>query len=222
MMNFWLAAAWAPLLLQQPTQTGSEPIRVAAINIAEVFDKYEMTRGLEQQFEQQRQASAEKAQGRRGELDAKARAIVEQFKPDTREFEERQAEYQQLESEYRIWADVEEKRLKNEHKRWLRTIYRNVRDMVRQISESRGIDLVLTYDQLSDDAPDSNALRQQILLQKVIYSSARVDLTKEVIERLNQEFQKSGGVGSMKVGGAAPASGGASPSTPPKPPGGNK
>ncbi len=215
-MTLWLATTCATLLLQQPAQGGSEPIRIATINIAEVFDKYEMTRGLEDRFERERQASAEQAQTRRAELDAKARAIVEQFKPDTREFEERQLEYLRSESEFQIWADYEKKRLAHEHKRWLRTIYRNVRDMVRQISEARGIDVVLTYDQLSDDAPDSNALRQQILLQKVIYSSPRVDLTREVTDRLNQEFQKSGGAGAISP--TAPA-GSTNPATPAKPPG---
>ncbi|HEV8261140.1 MAG TPA: OmpH family outer membrane protein, partial [Burkholderiales bacterium] len=149
---------------------------MGAVNIAEVFDKYEMTKGLEEHFEHQRQALAERAQARRDEMDAKRRALLEQFKPDTAEFEERQEELERMQVDYEVWAGVEEKRLKKQHKHWLMTIYRNVREQVRQVAEMRGIDMVLTYDTLTEDAPDSQALRQQILLQKVIYSSPRVDL----------------------------------------------
>jgi hypothetical protein len=47
---------------------------------------------------------------------------------------------------------------------------------------------------LTDEVPDSVALRQQILLQKVIYHDKRVDITDETLRRLNEAYRKSGGI----------------------------
>src|SRR5262245_15772533 len=118
MLTTWLSVAALLPLVHEPTTAGDAG-RVATLNIAEVFDKYEMTRDLEAQFERQRQATAEKAQSRRDDMDTKRRALLEQFKPDTREFEERRQQLETLEVEYQVWLGVEEKKLKNDHKRWL-------------------------------------------------------------------------------------------------------
>jgi hypothetical protein len=67
------------------------------------------------------------------------------------------------------------------------------------VAERRDISLVLTYDRLADDAPDSMALRQQILLQKVIYHDARVDITDEVLTLLNSAYRNEGGLRSVNL-----------------------
>jgi len=55
-----------------------------------------------------------------------------------------------------------------------------------------------------EDAPDSTALRQQILLQKVIYYTDRMDITEEVLTRLNTEYASQNQGGSRPMSSQSP------------------
>ena len=61
----------------------------------------------------------------------------------------------------------------------------------RRIAESmQPGDLVVTADRLPRDRPSSaTQVRQQILLQKVLYWNPRLDITSAVVERLNKRYQ---------------------------------
>jgi hypothetical protein len=103
----------------------------------------------------------------------------------------------QAEAEYKVWLEMEDVRLKSEHMAWLRKIYDDVRAEVAAVAKESGYDLVLTYDELSQDIPDSAALRREIVMKKVIFSSDRIDITDTVLARLNQTFEQKGGLQSQ-------------------------
>lgn len=174
---------------------------VGVINIAEVFDGYQMTSDLEGLFQLRDQRFKEQSKDRLGQLEAR-RKELEAFAPNTPDFEERRQELIRLEMEYQVWGSYEQRRMVDEHMRRLLQIYEDTQSAVRTVADARGLDLVLTYDRLSEDAPDSTALRQQILLRKVIYANDRIDLTRVVLEELNRAYQQRGGVESLKLGEA--------------------
>lgn len=174
---------------------------IAVINIADVFDGYQMTTDLERLFQLSEQKIKEQSQTRLTELDT-LRKELEAFAPGTPDFKERDRTLVRLEMEYQVWLGFEQRMLRDEHMRRLMQIYEDTQSAVRSVAESRGIDLVLTYDRLSADAPDSVSMRQQILLQKVIYANDKIDLTQPVLEQLNRAYQERGGIDSLKFGAA--------------------
>jgi Skp family chaperone for outer membrane proteins len=185
---------------------------MAVLDLARVFEEYEMTRDLEEMFDQKRRAAAEEAEQRRASMDQMRRALAA-FDPVSEDFARREEDLTRAQVDFEVWSGITEKRLKADHKKWLLKIYRHTQTTVAEIAAQRQIDLVLTYDKLTDDAPDSIALRQQILLQKVIYHSARIDITDEVLTRLNDSYRASGGIHSLQ----APADDVKSSSDDPKP-----
>ncbi len=174
---------------------------IGVINIADVFDGYQMTTDLERLFQLSEQKIKEQSQTRLAELDTLGKEL-EAFAPRTPDFDERRSALVRLEMEYQVWLGFEQRMLRDEHMRRLIQIYEDTQSAVRGVAESRGIDLVLTYDRLSADAPDSVSMRQQILLQKVIYANDRIDLTQPVLEQLNRAYQERGGMDSLKFGAA--------------------
>ena len=174
---------------------------VGVINIADVFDGYQMTTDLERLFQLSEQKIKEQSQTRLAELDT-LRQELEAFAPGTPDFDERYRTLVRSEMEYQVWLSFEQRMLRDEHMRRLVQIYEDTQSAVRGVAESRGIDLVLTYDRLSADAPDSVSMRQQILLQKVIYANDRIDLTQPVLEQLNLAYQERGGIDSLNFGAA--------------------
>lgn len=177
---------------------------LAVLDVARVFEQYEMTRDLERLFDEQRRALAAEADKRRESMDQMRRALAA-FDPASEDFARREQELVKAEVDFQVWSTYEERRLKNNHKNWLMHIYRNTQSVVADVAKSRGFDLVITYDRLADDAPDSTTLRQQILLQKVIYHSDRVDITEDVLKKLNSAYQARGSIRSLSEAPARPA-----------------
>ncbi|NOT02464.1 MAG: OmpH family outer membrane protein [Phycisphaerales bacterium] len=197
-MTTWLAAVWmaAAVMGQSPPDA-----KVAVINLAVAFERYQMTRDLEAVFAERRAAVKEQGKARSDEIDT-LRAALEQFKPGTADFHEREEQLVRKEIDFQVWLEVQERRLKLDHKRWLETIYDRVEATVAQLAKERGIDLVLTYSDLVEDAPDSVAFRQQILLRTVIYADSRIDLTTDVVSLLDADYQRQGGKAGLTLGEA--------------------
>lgn len=198
----------AALVLSGGAAPAEAQTKIAVLNVARVFEEYEMTRELESLFDQQRREAAEEADQRRANIDQMRRALTA-FDPASDDFARRDADITRAEIEFQVWSNLAERRLKNNHKNWMLQIYRNTQGMVGEIAKERTIDLVLTYDRLTEDAPDSATLRQQILLQKVIFHSGNTDITDEVISRLNKRYKDGGGIQSISStppAAAAPAS----------------
>lgn len=188
-----------PILMAQQSPPRSGPPNIGVVNLAGVFERYQLTRDLEQMFAQRRQDVKTQAETKRDEINI-LRNALEQFKPGTADFRKREENLVRAEIDFQVWLEVVERRLKNEHKTWLELIYRNTQDVVAEIAVNRHIDLVLTYSDLEQDAPDSVALKQQILLRTVIYANERTDLTQEVIETLDADYQRRGGAASLHFG----------------------
>ncbi|HNO79244.1 MAG TPA: OmpH family outer membrane protein [Phycisphaerae bacterium] len=177
--------------------------KIAVIDVASVFESYEMTRDLEAMFNAKRQELATEAEQRRTAIEQMRRGLAA-FDPGSADYASREQELIRAEVDFQVWSTHSEQRLKTNHKLWLLAIYRNTQETVGKVADERNYDLVLTYDRLTDDAPDSVTLRQQILLQKVIYHHSRIDITTEVLNRLNNEYKSSGGIRSLDALPATP------------------
>lgn len=185
------ALALAALLpAATPAQADTE---IAVLNVARVFEQYEMTRDLESLFDTARRAAADEAEKRRTNTEQLRKALTA-FDPGSDDYLQREKEIDRAELDFQVWSKATERKLKSDHLRWMKEIYNNTQAVIAQIAQERSLDLVLTYDALTDDAPDSVALRQQILLQKVIYHNPGKDITDEVLRRLNEAYRKSGGI----------------------------
>lgn len=191
-----LQAVMVALLVLLITQSANAQSKIAVIDVAQVFESYDMTRDLESMFNAKRRELAEEAERRRSSIEQIRRGLAA-FDPASADFITREKDLIRAEVDFQVWSTHSEQRLKSNHKRWLLAIYRNTQQTVTRLASEGNIDLVLTYDRLTEDAPDSVTLRQQILLQKVIYHHSRIDITSEVLNRLNNEYKSSGGIRSL-------------------------
>ena len=68
----------------------------------------------------------------------------------------------------------------------LRQIFGDIQVAVREVAKEMKIELVLATDQLPPDTPPKTAqARQQILLQKVLFFTPQVDITDQIVARVN-------------------------------------
>ena len=186
-----LAATMVLVSVAQTAGAQTDPqTKVAIVNVAMASESYAKTTDLEAQFEQLRTKYRDEINAKRDRLERGIKALREEFKPGTAEFDQRQQELAQLEWELKYYQEMEGAKLERSLAASLRQIFADIQRTVGQVAQERGCDVVLAADELPSDTPDTtNMARQQILLQKVLYWSPRVDLTQEVVARLNAQYQ---------------------------------
>lgn len=182
MVAVWMA--WAMAATGQPGTM--RPARVAVVNVPVVSEQYEKTAELEAGFEQKRLAFNRDREALQQRIQRLTRALQEEFKPGTAEFERRRKELALADAELKWFMDAEGQKIEQSLAASLRSIYDDIQAAIRVLAQERGIDLVLAADQLPPEPPQTTGqARQQIVLQKVLYWGPRVDMTDDVIARLN-------------------------------------
>ena len=173
-------------------QQGTTSVNVAVVNLPIVSERYQKTADLEAEFEGVRAKLNEQRNAMQAKLDRMARSLQEELKPGTEAYTKRLKELAMQEAELKWFVESESKNVEQGLADSLRTIFEDITAVVGDLAKERGIDVVLASDQLPPQGPVApNQVRQQILLQKVVYWSPRVDITDEVVARLNARYQKT-------------------------------
>jgi Skp family chaperone for outer membrane proteins len=95
--------------------------------------------------------------------------------------------------EYEAWFEFELKRLDREKGIIKADIYRAVKEALRSFAEENHYDLVLLNDSLKEvpGGPDS-AVTQQISARRMLYANPAIDITDDLIARMNNAWRASG------------------------------
>lgn len=186
----WLVSAFAILFSAAPAWASAV---VAVVNIPLVSEKYQKTADLEARFEAVRLDLGEQRKKHQEQIERAGKSLSEEFKPGTPEFDAQRKKLAMLDAELQWFVESEGKKVERGLAASLREIFDDIQLIVRELAEEKGIDIVLAADQMPSESTESpTQARQQILLQKVLYWSPSVDITEEVVERLNVRYRTQG------------------------------
>lgn len=175
---------------------------VGVVHVAQVSEKYLKTADLEGQFESTRRRLGQERDAMKEKVERANRALQDELKPGTDEFRQRKKEIAMMEAELQWFVESEGQKIEQGMAHSLRSIFDDIRAAVKTVATEKGLDVVLASDNLPADSPDSPLqVRQHILLQKVLYWNDKVDITNDVIARLNAGYKPSSG---SQPAGAAP------------------
>jgi len=164
--------------------------KIAVVNVPEVSEKYDRTKDLESHFDNVRKSLQQQRDDLKQKVERTTKSLNEDFKPGTEEYRTRRKELAMMEAQLQYFVDSEGKQIEAELAESLRSIFDDIQTVIRAVAEEKGFDLVLVADAMPPGAPDSTQqVRQQIVLQKVLYASPRVDITGEVVTRLNDKYR---------------------------------
>lgn len=170
-------------------QAGEGPTRVAVVNVPVVSENYKKTADLEAHFEGIRRKLNERRNVLKDKIDRTGRSLQEELKPETEAYRERRKQLALLEAELQWFVESEGRRAEQGLAESLKEIYSDILTAVREVARKRGIDVVLAADKLPEMPPHSAVhVRQQILLQKVLYWNPRLDITDQVVTWLNANY----------------------------------
>ncbi|MGA2265503.1 MAG: OmpH family outer membrane protein [Phycisphaerae bacterium] len=175
----------------QDSAPASAPVaRVAVCDVQEIFTNYTRAKDLLAQLNDKRQALAAEDEQRGKALDA-LEVELGGLKPGSKEYEARLAEAERLRIDRTVSEQSGEAALRREHRRLTMEMYAEVSKMAEAVAKERGFNLVIYRDPDLVDTDETLELLSQIRSRKVLYSDPSLDITKDVLARLNEAYRGS-------------------------------
>jgi Skp family chaperone for outer membrane proteins len=187
-----LAAVVLPNALAQ-TGGGASPTRVAVCDVISILRDYEKAKGVTAGLESLRDEIKEKDQQRQQEIES-LQLELQSYRTDSEQFRQTRDKIERLAIERKAWLEYQKAVALREHHQQYREIYDEILNKVQQVAEQSGYDMVLFRSQQQLLPTQSTGqLLEEIERRKVLYSSARVDITPVVLESLNAEYAAASG-----------------------------
>jgi Skp family chaperone for outer membrane proteins len=193
-----LLLAAMPVIAQETSEPENvtNPV-VAVADLKKIFDSYQKAKDLDAQITENFKTRDEEI----NRMKEDAQALLEE-KLDTDPADPAFAEYEEQLFLLRKQIEYEMKRLAHdlaaESADATELVYNEIRAIIAKISEEDGIDLVLKVDSPNIGGSDRMAvINRKIDNRPVLYSNPKMDITQQIIDRLNADYaaEKKNGEG---------------------------
>lgn len=195
-------AAWIVATQAKSAQTAnstSGTMRIGVVDLVRVFNEFDQTKALNAELEKYKvQISDEKAK-REERLDVEKNTL-QGFSPDSAEYVQRLKAFKKTMIEHKAWLAATREDIGDEHRAWIERTYTAVTAGIAAVAKQRGIDVVLTREELDTNVAETEALLKQILNRKVVYFDSNLDVTEAVLVNLNETFAREGGAKKIHFG----------------------
>jgi Skp family chaperone for outer membrane proteins len=172
-------------------------VPIGLVDMVKAFNECEQWKAVNAGLNKKRQAQDQEAEKMKEEIAAKTKQI-DAYHPDSPEWTKAAEELMMLQTKAEVWAKMQKVRTEAQKKRWVEKNYADVTKAIAEVAKKRGLVLVLTKEEIEPNTEDSNRLFAQIINRKVVYGDKRLELTDDVLKRLNEEFKLGGGENAMK------------------------
>lgn len=183
-----------------------QPTKVAVVNLPRVLEGLEQRGAAEMEVHAILAKINEERKSREDELrrlDTEFSQLRQQAQENPDVLTDAEAAAEQLELEdlrYRAWLQIQNEQVDIEHALVLQDLYRAVKRAAADMAESEGYDLVLVEDAegeltINPEARVSRAaqIEQQMLSRLMLHVNPTIDITDDLIERMNNAYRAGGG-----------------------------
>jgi len=182
--------ATAGLTLGASQAMTARPTAVAVLDVESVFNQAQLVVKL----------TAE-VKGAQREMDDEVKRMEEQLKAEEKDltliadkgsaaFNEQAERVERLAYQYRALGQYRQASLRRMEAEQNERLYREMRDSVRRVAERNGVDIVLFKDEVTAFPKTIEGVRALIGTTKVLYAKNELDLTKEVIQDMDNMAAK--------------------------------
>ena len=182
------AASFGAGRLQAQAAGPADKTAVAVLNLQDVLSQLNENNA----FQQATQAKNEQLQQELGNRQIAVKQMqndLAYLAPDSEDYQAKEEQIFETLIELQTWQQVQEQRNILDQRTHLANLYRKVVQAGSSVAENQGIDLVLLDTQVPDlDRLNPEQLLNAIATRKVLYHNDSVDLTRQIIEQMNTEW----------------------------------
>jgi Skp family chaperone for outer membrane proteins len=176
-------------------KTASTPPKIGVVCIRRIFqDCKRNAKYKEQAVNEQEKAIAELEQLSK-EIDNE-KAGLRSLRTGSSDYMARVKEILEKQASLEAQREFRKQQLELQDQRWTETLYGDILRITGEVAKQKGLDMVFDKDEPELPSPTANELMLTIRTHKLIYSGGCVDVTADVIERLDTmetEKQKTKG-----------------------------
>jgi Skp family chaperone for outer membrane proteins len=187
-----LAGIWLtmPGVAQQPAPASRSP--VAVVNIPQVFRHSREIQSLNESFKARADQMSKDIESQSRIIVDRENEIKVRFSSDGRDYKDRMQTVLSERIGLRISTEEKQAEMLRVHQRRTEEFYAKVMGVVQSLAQSEGYDLILYREDYEvKNARDPEELLEMIRQRKVLYESARADITKRVLDKLDADFAAS-------------------------------
>jgi Skp family chaperone for outer membrane proteins len=174
--------------LRAQARAEARPVAVAVVNVGQVFDGLQERRHHHRSITEMR----ERFQNEQEQLEENIRrkeSEMSLLETGSDEWMRQRDEIQRMALEYQMMQQLHSQRLENESARLTMLIYRRINDAVGQAAERGGYDLVVTREPMPT-GPNVNP--NIIQNRRVLYATNEIDISDQILQTLNNQFENRG------------------------------
>lgn len=170
----------------------ARPTAVAVVNIEEVVGALTEKQQLDAQMKAKRDGLAAEQNARQKRIE-KLEFDLNALRVGSADYEAKQAELQKAVLELQVWVRFEQQKAARELGLQTERLYKKIVAGCQRVGQDSGYDLVLFRESEVEinNFETPQQLQALIQLRKVLYASEQIDLTDEVIQRMNNEYENA-------------------------------
>ncbi len=190
----WIACGLIGLILAPAAMAQDAPIRVAVCNVVKVFQDLDESKDIQTRLKSELEKIRLDSQRKDAEIKEIQKRLT-QYKPGSTAWIDTNKQLTEAVVQFEVWARSTELQIMRTEKEYLKSQFEKVRDAVKEIAEEKKVDLVLTerrpdVSNIEKLKPDD--LRALLLQTDVLFSNSKVDITDEVVLRMNKKYAAAG------------------------------
>tara|TARA_B100001059_G_scaffold234914_1_gene278886 strand:+ start:5412 stop:6050 length:639 start_codon:yes stop_codon:yes gene_type:complete len=188
----------APWPAQANRMASLGPTVVASIDLQRVMDSLAERADLEAALTAQSQGIIAERNRRQAEIEGLSKELEDMVEGPERTSLQEELDLKLLQE--MAWMRFIQQEIDIEKSLMLENLYRSMQKNVTELAEIEGIDLVVINDSGDQFAvaggmkiPRQEQIREQIAMRRVLYRSASIDISDDLIIRMNNEYAASAG-----------------------------
>jgi Skp family chaperone for outer membrane proteins len=164
---------------------GPTPPLYGVVDLADVMREYNAVKEMREKLEKRAEDFKKETTARRQKID-EVRFSRDQEHPDSPKWFELQSELNRLSVEMELWTKFQQQDIQAESREQQNRVYKDMLRAVETVAKQRGLNAVFHLDGVDLNDPNDVLTAQRMTTRAVIYASPTIDLTKDVIARINQ------------------------------------
>jgi Skp family chaperone for outer membrane proteins len=183
-----LVTVWFAGYGHAENKTGPMAARVAVIDIVKVFNEFQRTKEVSERLNKEQAELQNQRKLKIDRIDA-LKAQLDNLNPDSPDFYKRQKELLALSIELKNFTDLSTENLKTEFRVQTEDIYKEMLKAIESVAKEQGYDLILYQDTMDIHGDSWPVLLEKIRERKVLYSAKQIDVTRIVLDYINQAYK---------------------------------
>ncbi|MDI6733798.1 MAG: OmpH family outer membrane protein, partial [Planctomycetota bacterium] len=171
----------------EPSNTGitTSVMKIAVVNLVEVFSKYNKTKEYEKLLEKEREREDLSIK----EIEARIRKLQEELElltPGSELFREKSEEMAKETARRKYKVETWNNYIKSKVNEQTLKLYREIREAVNKYAADNNFTFIFKIEPMLPPAVESDDVTQQISIRNVLYASKSMDISEEIIKILNK------------------------------------